>query len=450
MIHKFFRLTLVTALVAVLVGTVFAQDDRVTIVWYIGLGAGGQPEQIEAQESVAAAFNESQDRITLEVVIVDNTVAYDTLSTLIATGEAPDLVGPVGNDGANGFAGQYLDLQPLVDATGYDLSQFDEAAVDSFRSEEEGLLGIPFATFPSMIWYRRDLFDEAGVDYPPAAYGEPYNFLGEEREWNMDTLRDLAIFMTVDAEGFAADEPEFNPEETVQWGFISQWNEPRGYASMFGAANPIDEDGNAVIPEPWRVGLEWYYNGIWADHFIPSAQEAGSDLLAAGNPFQSGNVAMAHTHLWYTCCIGEENNWDLAAMPAHEGTVTAKLHGDTFRILESTENPEAAFEVLTYLLGDAAPTLLQVYGGMPARAEQTEAFFASLSETYDQGVNWQVAIDSLAFADVPSHESNLPNYLRAKDAIANFQADFESNPELDIQARLDALAEELQGIYNDA
>lgn len=446
MTHKFFRLALITALISVLVGTVSAQDDRVNIVWYVGLGTGGSPEQIPTQEAVVEAFNESQDSITLELVVVDNTVAYDTLSTLIATGEAPDIVGPVGNDGSNAYAGQYLDLEPLIESTGYDLSQFDEAAVDSFRTED-GLVGLPFATFPSFIYYRRDLFDDAGVDYPPSAYGETYNFMGEEREWNMDTLRDLAIFMTVDSEGFAADEEEFNPDETVQWGFASQWNEPRGHASMFGAANPIDDDGNAVIPDEWRTAFNWFYNGIWTDHFIPSAQEGGSDLLAAGNAFQSGNVAMAHTHLWYAANAGDPT-WDIAPMPSFEGTTTAKLHGDTFRIMESTENPEAAFEVLTYLVGEASLDLLRVYGGMPARAEDTDAFFETLEEDYPQEVNWQIALDSLAYADSPSHESNLPNYLRAKDAIANFQADYESNPDLDIQARLDELGEELNEIYS--
>ena len=148
-----YRIVSFTLLLALVLGAlpVWSQDSRVVVTWYVGLGAGGQPAQIEAQNQVVADFNASQDRIQLEIVIVDNTVAYDTLGTLIASGQAPDIIGPVGSDGANAFEGRYLDLQPLVDSTGYDLAQFDEAAVESFRVNGE-LLGIPFASFPSFIF----------------------------------------------------------------------------------------------------------------------------------------------------------------------------------------------------------------------------------------------------------------------------------------------------------
>ena len=413
------------------------------VTWYVGLGAGGQPAQIEAQNQVVADFNASQDRIQLEIVIVDNTVAYDTLGTLIASGQAPDIIGPVGSDGANAFEGRYLDLQPLVDSTGYDLAQFDEAAVESFRVNGE-LLGIPFATFPSFIFYNRDLFDEAGVDYPPHQYGEPY---ADGDAWDMEKMRELAIFLTVDSDGYDATEDEFNAENAIQWGFVSQWNEPRGHASLFGASNFADENGEAQLVDNWREGLNWFYNGIWTDNFIPNAAQQGSDLLAAGNPFASGRIAMAHSHLWYTCCIGEANNWDIAAVPSYDDVATAKLHGDTFRVLNTTANPEESFEVLTYLLGEAAPTLLQVYGGMPARAEQQEAFFADLESRFPQGVDWQVAIDSLAYADSPSHEAPMPNYLKAKDRVSSFQTLYESTPGLDVNAELDRLVTDLEAIF---
>ena len=67
-----------------------------------------------------------------------------------------------------------------VDSTGYDLTQFDEQLVEFYRSEEFGLEGLPFAVFPSMLYYQRDMFDEAGLEEPPHAYGDPYVLDGEE------------------------------------------------------------------------------------------------------------------------------------------------------------------------------------------------------------------------------------------------------------------------------
>lgn len=448
--NKFSRISLLVVILAVLLGAfAVGAQEPVRIVWYVGLGAGGQPEQVAAQNQVVEEFNASQSDIVLEIQIVDNNVAYDTLSTLIAAGQAPDIIGPVGNDGSNAFAGLYLGLDELIESSGYDLTQFDEAAVEAYRVDGE-LIGLPFATFPTSLWYRTSLFDEAGLNYPPAAYGEPYVMPdGTEVEWNMDTLREVAMMLTVDANGNDATMEEFDAEAIEQWGFVSQWNEPRGISTMFGANSLVDEEGNAVLPQAWVDAFNWYYNGIWEDNFIPNDAQVGSDVLAAGNAFASGRVAMAHTHLWYTCCVGETNDWDLAAWPSHNGVVTAKLHGDTFRIMAATQHPEEAFTVLTYLLGEAAPTLLQVYGGMPARAEQTEAFFANLDQTFTQGVNWQVAVDSLAYADSPNHEYSMPNYLKAKDRIGSFQTLMGGTPGLDIQAEMDTLVSDLQAIFDE-
>lgn len=446
---KFLSIASVTLFSGLMLGALptMAQEP-VVINWYVGLGAGGQPQQIEAQNAVVEAFNASHDNIELRIQIVDNQVAYDTLSTLIASNQAPDIIGPVGYDGSNAFAGNYLDLEPLIESTGFDISGYSEAAVDTYRTTEGTLVGIPFAVFPSFIWYRQNLFDEAGLAYPPAAYGEPYVTTdGEEMEWNTATLRDLAMQLTVDANGADATSEDFDAAAVEQWGFAFQYAEPRGISTMWGANSLVDADGGATLPEAWTNGFNWVYNGIWTDHFMPNAAQVGSDALAAGNPFASGNVAMAATHLWYTCCVGTENTWNAAPMPSFEGNTTAKLHGDTFRILASSQHPEEAFEVLTYLLTDAGPDLLVAYGGLSADPTQRAAYLEGLTETYPQGLNIDVITDSLNYADSPNHEYNMPNYLRAKDRIGAFQTLYESTPDLDINAEMATLISDLNTIF---
>lgn len=418
-----------------------------TVRWFVGLGTGGNPEQVEAQEAVVEAFNAGQSEIRLELEIVQNDVAYDTLKTQIASGNPPDLVGPVGIRGANEFSGLFLDLEPLVKSTGYDLSEFNPAQVDFYRIPGEGLVGLPFGVFPSMIYYNRDLFDEAGLDYPPHEFGAAY---ADGDPWDIAKLEELALLLTVDAKGNDATSADFDLESVVQFGYLTQWTDPRGQATLFGSGNFVDEDGNAVLPDRWRDAFHWYYAAMHETSFMPDATYQQSDLLAAGNPFNSGNLAMAHVHLWYTCCLGDVANWDIAAVPAYNGSITAKLHADTFRILKATKSPEAAFEVLGYLVGDAAPQLLQAYGAMPARERQQEEFFAGLEEKYPHGVDWQVAVESLSYPDNPSHEANIPNFAKADDRIKAFQSLYESEAGLDLDAELDKLVAQLQAIFDEA
>lgn len=420
-------------------------DGPVEVRWYIGLGAGGNPEEIEKQEAFRDKFNEKYgDKYTLVLDIVQNETAYDVLKTQIASGDVPDIVGPVGVRGMFSFEGAWLDMAPFIEEQGYDLSDYNPALVDFYNFEGQGQVGIPFAVFPSAMWYNKDLFDEAGLEYPPHEFGAPY---ADGDPWDYDKVREIGMFLTVDANGNDATMDEFDPDNIVQFGYHPMWTDIRGQWTFFGAGNFVDSDGNAVVPDVWREAAQWYYAGLWEDHFIPNDNYVNSDLLAQGNTFGSGNVAMNPNHTWYTCCF-EGANWDVAAIPTYNGNTTAKLHADTFGIMKASENPDAAFEVLGLMLGEFAPDLLEVYGAFPARASLQEQNLMQMQENFpDADLN--VFVEALSFPDNPNHEAGMPNFLKASDAYNTFGSKYQTTPDLDLNAELDALQAELQGIFEE-
>ena len=100
MTRKLAILVVLLAVLSALVvpfGPAQAQDggEPVVITWFIGLGAGGQPEHQAAQNAIVEQFNAEHDDIELEIIVADFDVSRDTLSTLIASGDAPDIIGPV-------------------------------------------------------------------------------------------------------------------------------------------------------------------------------------------------------------------------------------------------------------------------------------------------------------------------------------------------------------------
>ncbi|HEX9644268.1 MAG TPA: extracellular solute-binding protein [Acidimicrobiia bacterium] len=431
--------------------------DKVQIRWFIGIGAGGQPEQRAAQEAVAEAFNASHDDIELVLEIVENDVAYDTLSTEIAAGNPPDIMGPVGRDGANSFSGQYLDIEPLIESTGFDISRWDPATVENFREPDGTLLGLPFASYPSFMYFNKALFDEAGLPYPPQEYGADGTAVygeGTEYEgtWDFDKVAELATILAVDANGNDATNAAFDREQTVQWGFIWQWTDRLFQeGSFWGAGYVPQDDGTAVIPQEWADEWKWYQSAIFETGFAPTQTQMDSELLA-GNAFSSGNVAMAVSHLWYTCCVRNDDGtgkdfFDIAVMPSHNGVVTANMHADTFRIMSSTTHPAEAFQVLTYLLTDAALELLNAYGAAPADPGLTDAFFAGLDEVFPQGVNWDVALASASYTDVPSHEQYMAGWDEYKLRLDDLQSGLLSDPALDLDAEIAQLEAELTAIF---
>jgi multiple sugar transport system substrate-binding protein len=136
-------------------------------------------------------------------------------------------------------------------------------------------------------------------------------------------------------------------------------------------------------------------------------------------------------------------------MPSNNGVVTTNMHADTFRILASTDVPDEAFTVLQYLLTDGALPLLTAYGAAPANPALTEAFFASLDERYPQGVNWQVALDSAAYADNPSHETFLPGWEPYKEAMGTLSNALLTDPALDLDAAITQLEADLTTIFQE-
>src|SRR5258706_10382619 len=112
--RKFIMLAVaVVTVFTLLQGAFTAKAAKTTITVFVGLGTGADPAQLDAQTAVVKKFNDKNADIELKFNIVDNKVAADALSTLIAAGNAPDIVGPVGFAGANSYPGQWLDLAPL-------------------------------------------------------------------------------------------------------------------------------------------------------------------------------------------------------------------------------------------------------------------------------------------------------------------------------------------------
>jgi multiple sugar transport system substrate-binding protein len=425
--------------------TAAPSGEAVEIRWFIGLGAGGNPEEQEKEKAFVDKFNAKYgDRYELVLDIVPNATAYDVLKTQIASGDVPDIVGPVGVRGLWSFEGAWLDLAPYVEKYSYDLSDFNPALIEFYQLGPQGQVGLPFAVYPSALWYNKDLFDEAGLEYPPHEWGAPY---ADGDEWTFDKLKDLAMYLTVDGNGNDATMAELDPENIVQFGYDAMWTDIRGKWTFFGADSFVGPDGKAQMPEIWREAAHWYYDGMWTDHFIPNDNYVNSDLLAQGNTFGSGNVAMAPIHTWYTCCF-EGVNWDLAAIPSYNGQITAKMHADTFGIPKAAKNPDAAFEVLGLMLGEFAPDLLTVYGAFPARASLQDSALATMKESFPN-TDLDVFIGALNYPDNPNHESGMPNFLKASDRYGTFGSLYQGTPGLDLDAELDKLVSDLQGIFDE-
>ena len=422
--------------------------------WYCCLGTGEDPSQQPTEKDVASKIATVFPGSSLKFEVVTYQSARDALATQIRGGNTPDIVGPVGIGGLAAFQGQWLDLAPYIAKSNYDMNGFDPTALEFYKSSM-GITTIPFDVYPSMLWYKKGMFQEINLKEPPHKYGTKYTMPdGTVVDWNYDTLAQVAKLLTVDNKGRDATDPAFDRTHIVQYGFEPQRDDLRGLGAYWGPGNLTGPDGKTVvIPDAWKAAWKFFYDGMYGPQpFIMTGQVYNSqEFNGGGYAFFSGKVAMSENFLWSTYGVsGAGKDWDLAAIPAYNGVTTSPLNADTFAILKGTKNPDAAFAALTYLLGDGSDKLLTTYGGMPARPAKWDPFFTQLgqSDGFPTSVDWQVAKDSLQYADKPNFEAPMPAYNQTLDILNKYLSKWTTTPGLNMDSEFQALQAEIQKTWN--
>ena len=129
--------------------------------------------------------------------------------------------------------------------------------------------------------------------------------------------------------------------------------------AYFGAGTLAGADGKtAQIPDAWKAAWKYYYDAIWTDHVEhdraavrePGHQPQGLPVLHRQDRDERELPVVDLRPRRTSRATG---TW--RAIPSYNGKATAAFNADTFRILKGTKHPDEAFEVLTYLLGDARP-----------------------------------------------------------------------------------------------
>jgi|GEM_PF-348068 len=430
-------------------------ENRVEITW-LTFSCDLTPYQY--QEFLVQDFNHQQTEIELILACI-NFGQYEPqrrFQQLVDGQESIDVVGLTSTSFTNHFHGQWLDLQPHIDATGYDLSQFSPNIIESYRSDG-GLRGLPLAVYPGVLFYNADLFDAAGLNYPPTAVGEPYILPdGTSIPWDYDAVIRVGQLLTLDAAGHNAIHPDFDPQAIVQYGFDHQWGSTLFDFHTFGGFSLLNDDNQVVIPEPWRAQAHWEWDSVWTYHISPTYAHYMNEPLSP-NSFESGHLAMARSALWYLCCIEKLTaRWDLAIQPAYQGQIYAPADIEGFYIHQSTEHPDEAFTVLRYLIDDVGAELTRLHDVFPARIDLQPAALDVKAAQFPNVQHWEVLSTSVPLAPVTHDQQWFPNRERPYPEVSGESRlyDFwvllrgDTGASLDVDAELDKLQADLQIIID--
>lgn len=350
------------------------------------------------QETIAA-FQAVHPNITIEVQSVPNEEMFDKFLAQIAAGNPPDTA--YVSDWMTGALAQNDGLYPLDDfiAKSTIINMDDYVPAYLQPSQVAGVqYGLPFAGETTMLFYRTDRFEEAGLDpnAPPTTW--------EEFQQYAEALTDTANAQY----GFAV----FAPEAAY---YFYPWLWQAGAEQL----NP--DDPNDVVwdsPEGQRA----------ADFYANLAQYSPPDLLNATSwdgrvPFANGDVAMYMAGTWFAGTLLTEfpdatGLWASAPLPQDARCATT-IAGDHLVIFKAARNPEAAYKWIEWL---SSPENMVGYNlGNPDEPGTLLPPKTSLLDDpslYENRPYLQSSKDSMECAYVPAADQ--PNYFMAEEILTEY------------------------------
>jgi multiple sugar transport system substrate-binding protein len=336
----------------------------------------GAPEELTVWQAVVDDFQKTNSNIKVKVDVSDWDSYWTKLNTLIAGNTPPDVFAmdaPLYLDWQS--RGALLNLQPYIDANPGFLDGFYPQTLTAYKVDD-GYYGLPRDFQTIVLFYNKDMFDAAGLDYPTA-------------DWTYDDL--LAAAKTLTKDNDSDGKIDQYGISTDTWDMELFWSE----AIWAYGGEIISEDHSKTLIGEGGAREAWaFIDSLYKEGVMPTpttAGEFGFDL------FQSGMAAMTTIGHWAVPGYVQAGiNFDAAPMPKGPAGQATSVNSAGFVISKDSKNADAAFEFIKFALSEAGQKRLAELGfAIPVLKSVAEG--DSYLKQPGQ-LNQQVFLDSLGFA----------------------------------------------------
>lgn len=298
--------------------------------------------QKEMMQKLIDGFNESQDEFTASHVYVPFADYQKQLTLGLASGELPDLVIMDGCGMAS-----FIQLGLMADISTAEIKWDDYLAGPMESTMMDGKhYGIPFATNCTALFYNKDLFDAAGIDYP-----------NEETTWT--DFKEMAVALTKDGVTGFGNAAVGTDEGTFQ---CLQW--------LYTAGGTYKDIGGGVAA--YDLMKEMIEAGSWTKECVNWSQ---SDV---NNNFMAGNIAMQQNGPWQLPGIeanAPELNYGVTVLPKldeNSNQATSILGGENMGVVNKDDTLGAVAFIKYYDQNEVMVDAMKMYGSFPPKTEAAQ------------------------------------------------------------------------------
>ena len=331
---------------------------QTTVTWAMW----GSPEEIATHQQVADAFMAENPDISIEIWSQPWGDYFTKIQTLWAAGDAsviPDVMflSPIQSYAADGVLEP---LDPFIEASGYDTADYWPALLE-FGMYDDTIYGLPRDIGLEVLYYNKDIFDEAGVEYP-------------NENWTWTDLQAAAEQLTeVSSSGRVS-----RNALGMEGGKYQLWVGQNGGSILDDMRNP----SRCTLAEPEAVeAISFFADMMNNDLAMRDANlsQAGGDAAV----FQSGQVAMIIQNASRISAFNAADmNYDVAVVPIPEGGQrSASAGGAAWTMSSFSDNKDAAWTFLNWLQSTEGGQAIYTSSGeiLPAlqSTAKSDAFMAA-------------------------------------------------------------------------
>ncbi|MBI4219885.1 MAG: sugar ABC transporter substrate-binding protein, partial [Chloroflexi bacterium] len=311
---------------AVTGGVATAQDTVEVVIWHMEQ----PPHRVQRFQQVIDQFNSSQPTIHVTQQVQDWNQIYSKIAGAVTSGTQPDILFTIPDFTTyvrtTGGVQAVTALVNELDAAHH----FLPAATAAYRDGEE-YWAVPLYGMVQMLWYRKDLFDEAGITSAPATWEE--------------MLEAAARLTSGDTYGVALPAGKNLATDQVIYSFMITAQ----------AENLFDDEGNIAFDNPDTIRTFDFYNQLLQHSPADSANYSWGEPQAA---FNSGTAAMAVEKGQYLTPFTSESGQPASSLgcalipqPGENGQPGSIYYSNGAMIMSSDAAKQAAAgEFLKYLL----------------------------------------------------------------------------------------------------
>lgn len=299
------------------------------------------------------AFKQAHPNIEIEYQLMGQTDLYQKFLIAANTGDKmPDIVAVESSNLA-----QMVSIDALYDLTEKTAPYRDKMVPFKWEDamKDDKVYAMPWDSGPVVMFYRKDIFEAAGLPTEPEQVAERIKTFEDYKEAGNLIKEKTGKAM------FADSRTRSNNRffETMMWQ-RGQWY--------------FDKDGNVSLDAPEVIETGEFYAGMVKDGLIVDAEAFSENWL---NAFADGNIATIVGAAWYDNLLSNlidpdsSGKWGVVPMPKWSESdpyASANDGGSNLAINANSEHPEEAWAFIEFMLGreDSQLKMMEEGGFLPS------------------------------------------------------------------------------------